>query len=177
MDLTIRPEELTRFEPSRLAVQQTLGGAWIDGFDRGIITIKINGHTGWRSEDDGGGGGEEAFQRLRAQSFTGWHLERAALIAAGTDPSPVTLVFVDSLNGYVDIVAPKSFTLRRSKSRPLLLMYSIEMLVLADVATSAIGLIGGGITNFGYLFGAAALAEAANAINGGLNVIGGALGL
>lgn len=140
----IRPEELTRFEPSRLAVQQTLGGAWIDAFDRGIITIKINGTTGWRGASPLGTGGatttsgEAQFQLLRQNSFISWHAQRAAIVAGGGDPNDVTLMFVDTLNGFTDYVAPKSFTLRRSKTRPLLLMYSIEMLVLGEVATTPI---------------------------------------
>ena len=47
-DFVIRPEELTRQEASRLAVQQTLGGAWVDSFGRNLSSITIAGHTGWR---------------------------------------------------------------------------------------------------------------------------------
>jgi hypothetical protein len=185
VNLTIRPEELTRFEPSRLAVQQTLGGAWIDGFDRGIITIKISGHTGWRGGGPGtaigGGGGlsgEAQFHDLRVNSFTAWHQARADIISGGGDPSVVQLTFVDTLNGFTDLVAPKSFTLRRSKTRPLLMMYSIEMLVLQDAATPTVaGAPGGFATNFGYLFQAANLTLAAATLAATINTAAGAAGL
>jgi hypothetical protein len=178
INLTIRPEEMTRFEPSRLAVQQTLGGAWIDGFSRGIITIKISGHTGWRGGGAGtlglgGLSGEAQFHSLRVNSFTQWHQARDDIVAGGGDPSVVELYFIDTLNGFVDVVAPKSFTLRRSKSRPLLMMYSIEMLVLWDVATPVAGAVFGGFpTNFG--FGNAQLGGVAAGIGA---AIGGATGL
>lgn len=184
VNLTIRPEELSRFEPSRLAVQQTLGGAWIDGFDRGIITIKISGHTGWRGAGIGGLGGgfsgEAAFQNLRVNSFAAWHQARADIISGGGDPNVVQLTFIDTLNGFTDLVAPKSFTLRRSKTRPLLMMYSIEMLVLQDASIPFAGgaFVGGFATNFGYLFQAAQLDVVAASIGAAVNagaVIGGLL--
>lgn len=183
-EFIIRPEELTRFEPSRLAVQQTLGGAWIDGFDRGIITIKIQGHTGWRGAAPVGAGsftatsGIEQFNKLRANSFINWHAERARIVAGGGDPNQVELIFIDTLNGYTDLVAPKSFTLRRSKSRPLLMQYSIEMLVLQDYGNPSGG--GGAGSNFGYIFGGTLLegiaAQVDGLVSGFSSVVGGALG-
>lgn len=124
-------EEMSRHEPSRMAVQQTLGGAWADVFDKGVAVVKIQGHTGWH-----GGSpysdipGEARWHMLREQGFEGWHAERDRVIQGGGDPSSVEMVLVDPLNAFVDLVAPKSFTLRRSKSRPLLMMYSIELIVL-----------------------------------------------
>lgn len=127
----LRPEELTVTEPSRLNVQQTLGGAWADVFDRGIATINISGHNGWR-----GGpflAGEDAFADLRTTVFQGWHDARAAAVASGGDPDAVQLLFTDDLDRISAIVAPRSFTLRRSKSSPLLMRYQIQLLVLGDV--------------------------------------------
>lgn len=175
MELVIRPEELTRFEPSRLAVQQTLGGAWADSFDRGIIQIRISGTTGWHGGPADGGqlSGEAQFLLLRQTAFIQWHSQRAAIVAGGGDPSVVTLVFIDSLDGHVDVVAPKSFTLRRSKSRPLLMQYQIEMLVLQDLATpyfGGTGLLGvaGALAGAAALGGAGALLGAAAATAAGL---------
>ena len=152
VDMLIRPEELTRVEPSRLAVQQTLAGAWADSFDRGVATIRISGHTGWH-------GGEAAFQGLRTTAFQGWHDARAALVAGGQDPAAVEMVFVDELDSFTALVAPKVFTLRRSKTRPLLMMYVIELLVLQDLGNG--GAAGGGgpldavAAAFGDFFGGA----------------------
>lgn len=133
----LRPEELTVSEPSRLTVQQTLGGAWADSFGVGVSSITLAGHNGWR----GGllSSGEDLFQALQATCFTGWHQARADAVTQGQDPDTVQLYFTDSLDDIAVIVAPESFTLRRSKTSPLLMRYSIKLLVLgpADGPISA----------------------------------------
>lgn len=130
----IRPEELTHTEPSRMSVQQTLGGAWLDSFGAGVSTITLSGHNGWR----GGAlvSGEDLFFSLRAACFVGWHEARADAIAAGNDPDTVKLYFTDNLDDITAVVAPVSFTLHRSKSSPLLIRYQIELKVLADASES-----------------------------------------
>ena len=130
--LNVRPEDLTLPEPSRLGVTQTLGGAWCDDWGVGLPTILLNGNTGWRGSFLMSG--VDAFQALRTVVFAEWHSRRAAAVAAGNDPGTVQLVITDSLNGYTYLVAPQSFTLRRSKSRPLLYSYSIQLLVLGDAS-------------------------------------------
>lgn len=148
VDMVIRPEELTRVEPSRLSVQQTLAGAWADAFDRGVATIRISGHTGWHgaaASTGGGLSGEAQFQTLRTTAFQGWHDARGALVAAGQDPAAVEMVFIDELDRFSALVAPKVFTLRRSKTRPLLMMYVIELLVLQDLGDPGGGGAGGGL--------------------------------
>lgn len=131
-DLVIRPEDLVRTDPSRMSVQQTLGGAWADNFGAGIPTINISGHTGWRrrlganDERDGG----ERFKYLFEVVFTKWHLLRTSAIRSGEDPDDVRLIFVDALDDFAAVVAPTSFVLRRSRSRPLLSQYQISMMVL-----------------------------------------------
>lgn len=128
--LNIRPEDLTRVEPSRLAVQQTLGGAWLDNFGVGVRKIVINGHTGWR-----GGMGEDgmaAFKTLNNTVFKAWHEKRRQAIAEGRDPSDIRLIFADLLDDFVYVVSPDSFVLRRNKARPLLMQYQISMTVLSE---------------------------------------------
>ncbi len=128
--LVIRPGDLTRVEPSRATVQQTLGGAWLDNFGPGIRQVNISGHTGWRgglAED-----GMAAFKKLNNTVFTGWHEKRRLAIKAGRDPERVQLIFADLLDDFVYVVAPMSFTLRRNKQSPLLMQYQISMLVLSE---------------------------------------------
>lgn len=127
--LVIRPEDLTRSEPSRLTAQQTLGGAWVDNFGPGLANITISGHTGWRRSSDGRDG-IEAFQRLNQIGFTQWHRRRDSAIAAGENPDDVKLVFADSLDRFAWVVAPGNFTLKRNKNRPLLLQYQISLIVV-----------------------------------------------
>lgn len=134
LSLVIRPEDLTRTDPSRITTQQTLGGAWADNFGPGIPTISISGHTGWRrrlvNDDDSDGG--ERFQNLFEHVFTQWHTLRNDAMKAGTDPDRVRLVFADALDQFAVVVAPISFVLRRSKSRPLLSQYQITLMVLSQ---------------------------------------------
>ena len=51
---------------------------------------------------------------------------------AGLDPDRIHLIFSDALDNFAAVVAPMSFTLRRSRSRPLLAQYQIAMTVLGD---------------------------------------------
>lgn len=130
-NLVIRPEDLTRTETSRLAVQQTLGGAWADNFGRGLANITISGHTGWRGTVRLGDG-LAIFQQLRDQVFLQWHSKREDAIGRGNDPDLVKLIFADALDDYAAVVAPLSFVLKRSKTRPLLAQYQIGMTVLSE---------------------------------------------
>ena len=134
--LVIRPEDLTRSAPSRLTVAQTLGGAFIDNFGPGLATIQISGHTGWRGGRDMDGAA--AFIRLKETVFDAWHARRAQKVADGRDPNGIRLIFSDALDQFVNEVAPQSFTLKRNRSRPLLSMYQISMVVVSEDVDPAI---------------------------------------
>jgi hypothetical protein len=132
MTLAIRPEELTRAMPSRAVVQQTLGDPYVDSFGEGLPTITLAGHTGWRpglSSSDPGDG-LARFQALKEMVFTNWHRRRAAAIEAGLDPDGVELTFSDALDNFSVRVMPMQFVLRRSRSRPLLCQYQIQLVEL-----------------------------------------------
>ncbi len=135
--MSVRPEALTRQDPSRISVQQTLGGAWADSFGAGLAVINISGHTGWRrnvgsTPQSGGGDGVDRFLQLRDTVFNRWHDEREQRVKSGRDPSGVQLIFSDALDRFGCVVAPRSFVLQRSRSRPLLMQYQISMTVLSD---------------------------------------------
>lgn len=130
LDLVIRPEELTRTEVSRASVNQTLGGAWLDNWGPGVPSVSISGTTGW-----GQGArrnGQEEFVRLHETIFQRWHAERATALRHGFDPDKVKLLFCDDLDGFTWVAAPMNFVLRRSKTRPLLSQYQINLSWLAD---------------------------------------------
>lgn len=134
--LPIKPEELTRTEPSRVSAINSLGGAWVDSFGRGLATITITGNTGWRNRNNEGDGIDQ-FVVLRDRFIHKWHRLRELKIKDGQDPSDIRLIFIDPLNGsYVADVVPTNFVLRRSKSQPLLLMYNITMTVTNDEAVN-----------------------------------------
>lgn len=147
--LSVPPEALSRQDPSRINVVQTLGGAWADNFGPGLAGITISGHTGWRRDaglslQSNGQDGVDRFLRLRDTVFSQWHSRRAAAVLAGRDPNDVHLVLTDALDRFTVTVAPQSFVLQRSRSRPLLMQYQISLSVLYDgVAPSGASLLGG----------------------------------
>lgn len=130
LTLKVRPEDLTRTEPSRLTVHQTLGretAGWVDNFGEGLPTVTIAGHTGWRATTDNGQDGADAFSDLNNLVTHGYHAQKQRAIDMGLDPANVKLLFIDMLDGFTWNVAPTSFVLRRSKSRPLLFQYNITL--------------------------------------------------
>lgn len=129
----IRPEDLSRMEPTRTSPQQTIGGAWLDNFGLGLSTISIQGHTGWRGTQFVDGA--DLFKNLRENIFLRWHELREAQQNAGQDPdASVEMLFLDDLNNIHVVVAPSApFTLRRSRSRPLLYQYGMQFTVLRDI--------------------------------------------
>ena len=146
--LVVRPEDLTRVEPSRMSIQQTLDPempSWVDSFGPGLPTVNISGHTGWR-DINGSGDGIAQFEKLNQIAFKDWHALRMKAINAGRDPDQVRLIFSDALDNFTYVVAPQSFTLRRSRSRPLLMQYQISM---QAVSTSVDPAPGGGFGLFG----------------------------
>lgn len=137
-DLIIRPEEMSRTEPVRASVTQTLGGFWADDFGAGLSTITIAGHTGWRGSVNQDGA--EQFAELRRLIVERRQALREERAKTG-DPDDIRLVFADQLNNQALYVQPTTFQLRRHKSRPLLSQYNISLTVLgsldiSDVATA-----------------------------------------
>lgn len=128
--LKIRPEDLTRNEPSRVNVTQTLGRdvqGWVDNFGEGLPSCTISGHTGWRSSAGSGEDGAEAFETLNSLVQHEYHRAKQDAIDAGMDPATVKLLFIDMLDNFTWSVTPTQFVLRRSKSRPLLYQYNIAL--------------------------------------------------
>lgn len=129
-NLVIRPEDLTRIDPTRSAVLQTLGGAFADVWGAGLPNIAISGHTGWRG--DPAKDGMQIFSDLRDLVMTQYLNRRNAAAITGRDPGEVKLIFVDVLDDFAFQVVPTAFVLRRSKSRPLLCQYQINLQVVSD---------------------------------------------
>lgn len=116
-----------------MAVTQTLGGAYVDNFGEGVPTVQISGHTGWGAGDRPDG--RQAFFELHDDIFKQWHQQRAEAVEQNLDPDKVKLIFNDVLDSFTWVVAPQNFVLRRSRSRPLLSQYQINLsFVSYDVA-------------------------------------------
>jgi len=126
--LIIRPEEFSLNNPSRLTVTQTLDGAWADSFGPGIPKIILNGHTGWRGNDNIDGAA--IFEELKKTIFDRWHEARAGYIFLNRDPNLIELIYSDFLNEYSAVVVPNHFHLKRHRTKPLLMSYNIDMEVM-----------------------------------------------
>lgn len=128
--LSIQPEDLTRNEPSRSSVHQTLGrevAGWVDNFGEGLPSVTIAGHTGWRYAQGSGMDGAQAFEALNDLVVRQFHAQKQSAIDRGIDPGLVKLLFIDTLDGFAWSVVPTQFVLRRSRSRPLLFQYNISL--------------------------------------------------
>jgi hypothetical protein len=128
--LVIRPEDLTRLDPSRTVAIQTMGGAWVDSFGPGISDIRISGTTGWRGGLLRDGIAEMLF--LKETVFDAWHSRRADAIKQRKDPNNVRLVFIDRLDSIVAETVPTNFRLHRSKTSPLIAKYDLGLTIIRD---------------------------------------------
>ena len=128
--LVLRPEDLTRTEPARASVYQTMGrdiSGWVDHFGSGLPSVTIAGHTGWRDVSGRGMDGAAAFAALNQLVAHDFPAAKQAAIDKGLDPGAVKLLFIDDLDGFAWSVVPNVFTLRRNKASPLLIRYNIVM--------------------------------------------------
>lgn len=128
--LKIRPTDLTKNEPSRTSVRQTLGHGvigWADRFGQGLPSVTIAGHTGWRTAQGSGKDGVQAFHELNKLLTVDYHAAVQQAIDGGQNPGQVKLLFVDMLDEFSWCVEPMVFTLQRSKTQPLLMKYNIVL--------------------------------------------------
>lgn len=162
--LKIRPEDLTRTEPSRITVHQTLGrdpspSGWVDNFGEGLPSITISGHTGWRPAGLTAEDGFNAFMQLNRLVAHDYHEAKQAAINRGSDPASVKLLFVDMLDEFSWSVAPTLFVLKRSRSRPLLLQYNISLQAVSTSIDNPLssspffGNVGAGLESMGGVIG------------------------
>lgn len=172
--LIIRPEDLTRTEPSRMTVNQTLGNgpdvAWVDSFGPGLPQIQIAGTTGWRNIA-GDGDGIQKFKELNKLVMVDWHARRKRCVDTGRDPDSVKLIFIDALDGFSHVVAPQSFTLRRSKSRPLLMQYNIALQTVNTSVDSIVSLLSAIEPDFLAELGLESLGDVISTITDAINEV------
>jgi hypothetical protein len=144
VSLNIRPEDLTRNEPSRSAVHQTLAHGdvkgWVDNFGAGMPSLTISGHTGWRQALGTGMDGAQAFDALNQLVVHDYHDAKQSAIDYGIDPALVKLLFIDTLDNFAWSVVPTQFVLRRSKSRPLLWQYNITLQAVSTSVSASVKL-------------------------------------
>lgn len=191
--LSIRPEDLSRTEPIRASVHQTMGrdtSGWVDDFGAGLPSVTISGHTGWRHSSGVGMDGAQSFFALNDLVVKQYPEARQSAIDSGRDPSGVKLIFVDLLDQFAWHVVPTQFVLRRSKSRPLLFQYNISMQAVATgidfpaVTLPFFGSVSGGLASLeratSFLDGIANgiegfVSRALSFVDGGLSPIAGTI--
>jgi len=129
-----RPEDLSYTHPTRASAVNTLGGAYVDDFGTGIVEISLRGNTGYKMgmlQDITGAIGLDAGDvmlfNLRTAIVDSYHQKRLDYARAGQDPERVELLLVDTLNMALWVVYPRQFQLQRSRQRPLLYQYVLQM--------------------------------------------------
>lgn len=140
---TVHPEAYSYRRPSRGTLINTMDSAFIDTFGEGVGQITIEGQTGWKQGDYG-----LAQFKVLETMFTEYHRRRDAIRDSGglLDPNAIQLWLIDTLNLEASSVYPQEFYLIRSRQRPLLYQYRIQLLVVTDLLQSAINAIGGVIS-------------------------------
>lgn len=133
--LVIRPGDLTRTEPSRATVHQTLGRGdtkgWIDDFGPGLPSVNVTGHTGWRPPFGSTIDGMGHFEQLHQMITIDYAEAKQTAIDQGRDPADVRLLFIDTLDNFAYQVNMNTFVLKRNKSSPLLFQYQMTMQAVA----------------------------------------------
>jgi hypothetical protein len=160
--LPVRPEDLNINRPHRTTVHQTLGRGvqgWSDNFGAGLPTVTISGHTGWR-ETSSGMDGMQAFMELDRFINTFFPGLKQVAIDGGVNPAMAKLILVDALDEIAWEVTPMVFSLRRNKSRPLLVQYNMNFQVINTQ-------VDGGFEKYRPVSGS---------LSGGLGALGGVLG-
>lgn len=132
--LVVRPEEISRSHPMRVTVHQSIAPSipdpvgWADDFGPGLPMISVTGNTGWKIS--GGEDGGPALKALYDFLYVDYPAARQAAIDAGRDANLVRLILVDEYHGRAERIKTISFKPHRSKSNPLLYIYSGQFQVI-----------------------------------------------
>ena len=128
--LLINPGEMSFDEPARVNIQQTLGGAYVSDFGKGLPTVSITGTTGFAAR-------RSATGKVR-DGLTEWQAIR----------DDVYRYFTKSKSHQMEMywfnweegtefykIQPQSLRLQRSKAQPLLFQYEFRFTCIAWVSS------------------------------------------
>ncbi|MCK7579787.1 MAG: hypothetical protein MZV65_31600 [Chromatiales bacterium] len=116
--------------PTRASAINTLGGAYVDDFGTAIVDITLRGNTGYKLGLISLGAidsGDIALFNLRNALVDQYHQLRADRARSGQDPEQIELLLVDTLNLALWKCYPRQFQLQRSRQRPLLYQYVLQL--------------------------------------------------
>lgn len=124
----LNPEEYQQTEISRSTITQTMGGGWIDAFGAGLMEITLKGSTGFKNTSGNPSDGFERFKQLR-------DLIRSVYsnVKMGEEVKDLMKFYNYTDNEYWEVY-PSRFQLMRSKSKPLLYMYDIQLTALRQLS-------------------------------------------
>jgi hypothetical protein len=118
--LVVNPEDFTQTEPARVNVTETLGGAYVTDFGKGLPVVTITGTTGYRQRTTAEGklmDGFEAFIDFRNKIYRG--------LIESSDPSLALYWYNWEDNEFYEI-QPTEFRLQRNREQPLLYRYELK---------------------------------------------------
>lgn len=134
--LIINPQELSMQEPTRQTIINTIGGAYVDDFGRGLPTVTISGHTGWRLKPmpDGTGlqDGWQAFKSLRNNIFRYFTDSKDPIRSFLRNPY-YQLRWYNWAHDEYYLIQPTEFDLQQSVSEPLLYQYTFSFTCVYDL--------------------------------------------
>jgi hypothetical protein len=135
--LILNPQDFQQREPVRAQVVQTIGGAYVDDFGRGLPKVTISGNTGWRLKNmpDGKGilDGWQAFKALRNDIFRYFTDAKDESRTFLRNPDYELHWYNWGEDEYYSI-QPEEFQLQRSASNPLLFQYTFPFTCLRDLS-------------------------------------------
>lgn len=122
--LLLNPDDMAQDEPARANVTETLGGAFVTDFGKGIPTVTISGTTGYRQRKTAEGrtfDGFEEFIHFRTRVYRGF--------IEDNDPK-LSLYWYNWEDDEYYEIQPTNFRLQRNKSEPLLYRYEFKFTCL-----------------------------------------------
>lgn len=127
------PDEFVELNPSRSGVTQARGGYWVEDFGPGIKEIQVRGHTGFKKLNLDGEtlDGKQSFNKLKGL-YTEYNDMRRSKYDLSEDFRKIKMVFHMAADDVTVVVHPMNFTVKRSKSNPLLYMYEMRLIVLGN---------------------------------------------
>jgi len=140
--LNINPETITYDSPSRTLVHRTEGGIYADDYGLGITTLSLSGITGWHAKRDIDGkyrDGFQAYKRIYKDIYLQFkklseEAKKSGKVAKGFKVNGAHIKIVDELNDKTIrcIFGKRGYTLNRSKTRPLLFQYDMDLVIIWD---------------------------------------------
>lgn len=137
--LVLNPQDVQQHEPVRMQVVQTIDGAYVDDFGRGLPRVTISGNTGWRLKQmpDGRGllDGWQAFKALRSDIFR-YYTDAKDEARTFLHNADIELHWYNWGEDEYYAIQPEDFQLQRSSSNPLLYQYTFPFTCLRDLSLS-----------------------------------------